>query len=97
MDEDMANIQAQLAQLTAQLTHNADQTHQYPQFSANEDVWGYQGHSQSRGNMYSNTCNSNWRDYSNQMWDEPQQFQQGGYWQQGEFYSRPMQPPPHPP
>ncbi|KAM1225214.1 hypothetical protein ACFX2G_044963 [Malus domestica] len=31
------------------------------------------------------------------MWDEPQQFQQGGYWQQDEFYSRPMQPPQHPP
>ena len=57
-----ATIQAQLAQLTAQLTHNAErtsmpsvptldvpygqgyQTHQYPQFSANEDVWGYQGY-----------------------------------------------------
>ena len=79
MEQDMAlaTIQAELAQLTAQLTYNAErttmpsvptfdvpygqgyQTHQYPQFSANEDVWGYQGHSQSRGNMYSNACNSN--------------------------------------
>ena len=92
-------IQAQLAQLTAQLTNNAErttmpnvptfdvpygqgfQTHQSPQFSANEDVWGYQGYDQSRGNMFSNACNSDWRGYSDQMWDEPQQFQQGGYWQ----------------
>ena len=76
MEQDMATIQAQLAQLTAQLTHNAEratmpsvptldvpygqgyQTQQYPQFSAYEDDWGYQGHSQSRGNMYFNACNS---------------------------------------
>ncbi|CAN2060804.1 unnamed protein product [Malus fusca] len=73
------------------------QTHQYPQFSANEDVWGYQGYNQSRGNMFSNAYNSDWRSNSEYMWDEPQQFQQGGYWQQDEFYSRPMQPPQHPP
>ena len=115
MEQDMATIQAQLAQLTAQLTHNAERTsmpsvptldvpygqgyqaHQYPQFSAYDDNWGYQRHSQSRGNMYSNACNSDWRGYSNQMWDEPQQFQQSGYWQQDEFYSRPMQPPQHHP
>ena len=96
----LASIQAQLANLTSQLTQNAEratmpsvptfgasygqgyQTQQYPQFSAYEDDWGYQGHSQSRGNMYSNACNSDWRGYSNQMWDEPQQFQQSGYWQQ---------------
>ncbi|KAM1677951.1 hypothetical protein ACFXTN_034720 [Malus domestica] len=114
MEQDMAlaTIQAQLAQLTAQLTHNAERTtmpsvptlnvpygqgYQSPQFSANEDVWGYQGHNQSRGNMFSNACNSDWRGNSDYMWDEPQQFQQGGYWQQDEFYSRPMQPPQHPP
>ncbi|KAM1803485.1 hypothetical protein ACFX12_029462 [Malus domestica] len=114
MERDMAlaTIQAQLAQLTAQLTHNAERTtmssvptldvpygqgYQSPQFSANEDVWGYQGYNQSRGNMFSNACNSDWRGNSDYMWDEPQQFQQGGYWQQDEFYSRPMQPPQHPP
>ena len=104
MDEDIASIQAQLAQLTAQLTHSAErttmpsvptldvpygqgyQTQQYPQFSAYEDDWGCQGHSQSRGNMYSNACNSDWRGYSDQMWDEPQQFQQSGYWQQDEAF-----------
>ncbi|KAM1225212.1 hypothetical protein ACFX2G_044962 [Malus domestica] len=75
MERDMAlaTIQAQLAQLTAQLTHNAERTtmpsvptpdvpygqgYQSPQFSANEDVWGYQGYNQSRGNMFSNACNS---------------------------------------
>ena len=113
MEQDIAfaTIQAQLANLTSQLTQNAErtsmpsvptldvpygqgyQTHQSPQFSAYEDAWGFQGYDQSRGNMYSNACNSNWRDYSNQMWDEPQHFQQRGYWQQDEFYSRPMQPP----
>ena len=69
-------------------------THQCSQFAANEDAWGYQGHSQSWDNMFSNAYNSDWRDYSDYMWGEPQQFQQDGYWQQEEeFYSRPMQPP----
>ncbi|KAM2954559.1 hypothetical protein FF1_032822 [Malus domestica] len=114
MERDMAlaTIQAQLAQLTAQLTHNAERTtmpsvptfdvpygqgYQSPQFYANEDVLRYQGHNQSRGNIFSNAYNSDWRGNSDYMWDEPQQFQQGGYWQQDEFYSRPMQPPQHPP
>ncbi|KAM2934402.1 hypothetical protein FF1_042223 [Malus domestica] len=78
MERDMAlaTIQAQLAQLTAQLTHNAERTtmpsvptldvpygqgYQSPQFYVNEDVWGYQGHNQSRGNMFSNAYNSYWR------------------------------------
>ncbi|KAM1763925.1 hypothetical protein ACFX11_003223 [Malus domestica] len=69
-------------------------THQCSQFAANEDAWGYQGHSQSWDNMFSNAYNSDWRDYSDYMWGEPQQFQQDGYWQQEEeLYSRPMQPP----
>ncbi|KAM1002850.1 hypothetical protein ACFX2C_003236 [Malus domestica] len=67
-------------------------THQCSQFDANEDAWGYQGHSQSWDNMFSNAYNSDWRDYSDYI--EPQQFQQDGYWQQEEeFLSRPMQPP----
>ncbi|KAM2255900.1 hypothetical protein ACFXTI_046310 [Malus domestica] len=66
-------------------------TEQYSQFAANEDAWGYQGHSQSWNNMFSNAYNSDWRDYSDYI--EPQQFQQDGYWQQEkEFHSRPMQP-----
>ncbi|KAM2165708.1 hypothetical protein ACFX1R_039825 [Malus domestica] len=114
MEQDMAlaTIQAQLAQLTAQLTHNAERTtmpsvptfdvpygqgYQHPQFTVNEDAWGYQGYDQPSNNMFSNAYNSAWRDNSDYMWDEPQQFQQGGYWQQDEFYSRPMQPPKHPP
>ncbi|CAN2060891.1 unnamed protein product [Malus fusca] len=112
-DLDSTSIQDLLAQLTAQLTHNAERTtmpsvptldvpygqgYQSPQFSANEDVWGYQGYNQSRGNMFSNAWNSDWRGNSDYMWEEPQQFQQGGYWQQEDaFYSRPMQPPQHPP
>ncbi|KAM1107224.1 hypothetical protein ACFX2B_003964 [Malus domestica] len=69
-------------------------THQCSQFAANEDAWGYQGHSQSWDNMFSNTYNSDWRDYPDYMWGEPQQFQQDGYWQQEEeLYSRPMQSP----
>ncbi|KAM1515792.1 hypothetical protein ACFX10_014857 [Malus domestica] len=48
--------------------------------------------------MFSNVYNSDWRDYADYMWGEPQQFQQDGYWQQEwEFYSRPMQPPQPPP
>ncbi|KAM1249629.1 hypothetical protein ACFX2G_032977 [Malus domestica] len=111
-DLDSTSIQDLLAQLTAQLTHNAERTtmpsvptldvpygqgYQGPQFSANEDVWGYQGYNQSRGNMFSNVCNSDWRGNSDYMWDEPQQIQQSGYWQQNEFYSRSMQPPQHSP
>ncbi|KAM1301891.1 hypothetical protein ACFX2H_012871 [Malus domestica] len=106
---DFATIQAQLAELTSQLSQYAERTtmqsvptcsvsygqgyptQQYSQFAANEDAWGYQGHSQSWDNMFSNAYNSDWRDYLDYI--EPQQFQQDGYWQQEEeFYSRPMQP-----
>ena len=109
MEQDMATIQAQLAQLTAQLTHNAErttmpsvptldvlygqgyQTHQCPQFSANEDVWGYQGYDQPSGNIFSNACNSDWSDHSNSMWWEAQQVQHEAYWlPYEELYSRPM-------
>ncbi|KAM1861452.1 hypothetical protein ACFX13_013520 [Malus domestica] len=107
---DFATIQAQLANLTSQLSQIAGrttmqsvptfgvsyghgyQTHQHPQFTVNEDAWGYQGYDQPSNNMFSNTYNLAWRDHSNYMWGEPQQFQQDGYWQQEEeFYSRPMQ------
>ncbi|KAM1804498.1 hypothetical protein ACFX12_030352 [Malus domestica] len=67
-------------------------THQCSQFAANEDAWGYQGHSQSGDNMFSNAYNSDWRDYSDYMCGEPQQFQQDGYWQQEEeFYHWPYE------
>ncbi|KAM2673779.1 hypothetical protein EV2_015039 [Malus domestica] len=42
--------------------------------------------------MFSNAYNSDWRDYSDYMWGEPQQFQHGGYWQQEEFYQWPYLP-----
>ncbi|KAM1654663.1 hypothetical protein FF1_006896 [Malus domestica] len=42
-------------------------THQCSQFTANEDAWGYQSHSQSWDNMFSNADNSDWRDYSHQI------------------------------
>ncbi|KAM1667680.1 hypothetical protein ACFX2K_047102 [Malus domestica] len=104
---DFASIQAQLANLTSQMSQYAERTtmpsvptldvpygqgYQSPQFSANEDAWGYQGYDQPSNNMFSNAYNSAWRDHSNYMWGEPQQFQQEGYWQQEEdFYSKPMQ------
>ncbi|KAM1650533.1 hypothetical protein EV1_003151 [Malus domestica] len=104
---DFASIQAQLANLTSQMSQYAERTtmpsvptldvpygqgYQSPQFSANEDAWGYQGYDQPSNNMFSNAYNSAWRDHSNYMWGEPQQFQQNGYWQQEEeFYSKPMQ------
>ncbi|KAM2067349.1 hypothetical protein ACFX1T_043690 [Malus domestica] len=112
---DFANIQAQLANLTSQLSQIAGrttmqnvptfgvsyghgyQTYQHPQFTVNEDAWGYQSYDQPSNNMFSNAYNSAWRDHSNYMWGEPQQSQQDAYWQQDEFYSRPMQPPQHPP
>ncbi|KAM1182000.1 hypothetical protein EV2_000556 [Malus domestica] len=95
---DFATIQVQLVKLTSQLSQYAERTtmqgyptHQCSQFAVNEDVWGYQGHSQSWDNIFSNAYNSDWKDYSDYI--EPQQFQQDGYWQQEEeFYSRPMQP-----
>ncbi|KAM1006316.1 hypothetical protein ACFX2A_003084 [Malus domestica] len=68
-------------------------THQCSQSTANEDAWGYQSHSQSWDNISSNAYNSDWRDYSDYMCGEPQQFQQDGYWQQEEeFYHWPYEP-----
>ncbi|KAM1563378.1 hypothetical protein ACFX1X_038358 [Malus domestica] len=106
----IANLQAQITNLTSQLTQYIGRTtmktvptcgvsyghgyptHQRPQFTANGDAWGYQGYDQLSNNMFSNAYNSAWRDHSNYMWGEPQQFQQDEYWQQEEeFYSRPMQ------
>ncbi|KAM2507933.1 hypothetical protein ACFX1W_030193 [Malus domestica] len=105
MEQDMAlaTIQAQLTHNAERTTipsvptfdvpyGHGYQTHQHPQFTVNEDAWGYQGYDQPSNNMFSNAYNSAWRDHSNYMWGEPQQFQQDGYWQQEEeFYSKPMQ------
>ncbi|KAM1804257.1 hypothetical protein ACFX12_030140 [Malus domestica] len=75
------------------------QTNHHPQLIENGDwdnvnAWGYQGHNQSRNDLFSNTYNPGGRDHSNFMWREPQQVQQEGYWQTNEeLYSRLMQPP----
>ncbi|MCO6517135.1 MAG: hypothetical protein J6586_11715, partial [Snodgrassella sp.] len=94
----MATIQAQLAQLTAQLTHNAERT-SMPSVPTLDVPYGqgYQGYDQPSGNLYFNARNSDWSDHSNSMWWEAQQVQHEAYWQPyEEFYSRPMQPPqPH--
>ncbi|XP_050107318.1 uncharacterized protein LOC126586510 [Malus sylvestris] len=99
----LANLTSQLSQIAERTTMQSVptcgvpyghgyQTHQHPQFTVNEDAWGYQGYDQPSNNMFSNAYNSAWRDHSNYMWGEPQQFQQDGYWQQEEeFYSKPMQ------
>ena len=107
----IANIQAQVANLTSQLSHHIERTtmqsapaygvqgyqaHECPQRGwENVDTWDYQSPNQSRNDVFSNTYNSDWIDYSNSMWWEPQQGQHEAYWQPYEqFYSSPMQPPP---
>ncbi|KAM1559969.1 hypothetical protein TB2_031904 [Malus domestica] len=86
---DFASIQAQLANLTSQLSQIAESTtmQSVPTFGASYRQ-GYQA------NLYPQ---SDWSDHSNSMWWEAQQVQHKAYWQPyEEFYSRPMQPPqPH--
>ncbi|KAM2301642.1 hypothetical protein FF1_032372 [Malus domestica] len=86
---DFASIQAQLANLTSQLSQIAERTtmQSVPTFGASYRQ-GYQA------NLYPQ---SDWSDHSNSMWWEAQQVQHKAYWQPyEEFYSRPMQPPqPH--
>ena len=55
----LANIQAQITNLTSLLS----QMQRVGTFD----------HNQSRNDVFSNTYNSDWRDYSNFMWREPQQ------------------------
>ncbi|KAM1515166.1 hypothetical protein ACFX10_014296 [Malus domestica] len=86
---DFASIQAQLANLTSQMSQYAERTtmQSVPIFDASYRQ-GYQ----------TNQCpQSDWSDHSNSMWWEAQQVQHEGYWQPyEEFYSGPMQPPqPH--
>ncbi|KAM2213116.1 hypothetical protein ACFX1S_023335 [Malus domestica] len=86
----MVNLTSQLSQYIERTTmksiptfgvsyRQGYQTHQHPQLTENEGAWGYQSHNQSRNNLFSNTYNLDWRDYSNFMWREPQQFQQDRY------------------
>ncbi|KAM1356104.1 hypothetical protein ACFX2H_030069 [Malus domestica] len=86
---DFASIQAQLANLTSQMSQYAERTtmQNVPIFGASYRQ-GYQA----------NQCSQkDWSDHSNSMWWKAQQVQHEGYWQPyEEFYSGPMQPPqPH--
>ncbi|KAM2053582.1 hypothetical protein ACFX1T_003206 [Malus domestica] len=80
---DFASIQAQLANLTSQLSQYAERTtmRSVPTFGASYRQ-GYQA----------NQCpQRDWSDHSTSMWWESQQDQHEGYWQPyEEFYSRPM-------
>ena len=83
---DFASIQAQLANLTSQLSQYAERTtmQSVPTFGAFYRQ-GYQV----------NECpQRDWSNHSTSMWWEARQAQHQGYWQPyEEFYSRPMQPP----
>ncbi|MBT0984555.1 hypothetical protein KJ032_26300, partial [Salmonella enterica subsp. enterica serovar Typhimurium] len=83
---DFASIQAQLANLTSQLSQFAERTtmQNVPTFSASYRQ-GYQA------NQYPQ---SDWSDHSNSMWWEAQQVQQETYWQPYEDSYAPPQPPP---
>ena len=105
----IANIQAQIANLTSQLSQHIERTtmqsiptygvqgyqaHERPQRGwENVDTWGYQSPNQSRNNLFSNTYNSDWIDHSNSMWWEPQQVQHEAYWQPYEEFYSEPMPP----
>ena len=80
----IANLQAQIANLTSQLSQQIERTtmQSVPTFGASY-MQGYPVNQQD------------WSDHSNSMWWEPQQVQHEAYWQPyEEFYYNPMQPPP---
>ncbi|KAM2640842.1 hypothetical protein TB1_027183 [Malus domestica] len=85
----IANLQAQMAILTSQLSQYIERTtiQSTPTFDVSY-TQGYQADQHPQ---------RNWRDHSNTMWWEPQPVQHEGYWQPyNEFYSSPAQPPqPH--
>ncbi|KAM3015935.1 hypothetical protein FF2_000014 [Malus domestica] len=104
----IANLQAQMAILTSQLSQYIERTtiQSTPTFDVSytqgyqadqhpQRSWeSYHDHNQSMNNLFSNTYSSDWRDHSNTMWWEPQPVQHEGYWQPyEEFYTTPMQPP----
>ena len=83
----IANLQAQMANLTSQLTQYIKRTTMQraptfdvsyrQEYQANQrpqrgwesvNTWGYQGHNQSRNDLFSNTYNSDWSNHSNSMW-----------------------------
>ncbi|KAM2668267.1 hypothetical protein EV2_019874 [Malus domestica] len=58
---------------------------------------GYGNQNQPRGDPFSNTYNSGWRDHPNFRWrDAPQYGQQSGFRQPPGFFPRPMAPQPPP-
>ncbi|KAM2671213.1 hypothetical protein EV1_007049 [Malus domestica] len=85
----IANIQAQLANLTSQLLQYAERTtmQSVPTFGA----------SYRQAYQVNQYPQRDWSDNSNSIWWEAQQVQHEGYWQPyKEFYSSPAQPPqPH--
>ncbi|KAM2028090.1 hypothetical protein PS1_020608 [Malus domestica] len=104
----IANLQAQMTNLTSQLSQYIERTtiQSTPTFDVSytqgyeadqhpQRNWeSYHDHNQSMNNLFSNTYNSDWSDHSNTMWWEPQPVQHEGYWQPyNEFYSSPAQPP----
>ncbi|KAM2529985.1 hypothetical protein PS1_027896 [Malus domestica] len=86
---DFASIQAQLANLTSQMSQYAERT-----TMQNVPIFGV---SYRQGYQANQCSQKDWSDHSNSMWWEAQQVQHEGYWQPyEEFYSGPMQPPqPH--
>ena len=79
----IANIQAQIANLTSQLSQHIERTSMQ-----SVPTFGYPVYQQ--GWESDNT----WSDHSNTMWWEPQQAQHEAYWQpHEEFYLEPMPPP----
>ena len=107
---EIANIQAQIANLTSLLSQHIERTtmqsapaygvqgyqaHGRPQRGwENVDTWGYQSPNQSRNDLFSNTYNSDWIDHSNSMWWEPQQGQHEAYWQPYEEFYSSPMQPP---
>ena len=76
----IANIQAQITNLTSQLSQHIERTtmQSIPTFGASY-MRGYE---------------ADWSNHSNSMWWEPQQVQHKAYWQPyEEFYSEPTPPP----
>ena len=87
---DFASIQAQLANLTSQLSQHAERTtlQSVPTF----------GTSYRQGFQTNQYPQRDWSDHSNSMWWEAQQVQHKAYWQPyEEYYTRPIQPPQPPP
>ena len=96
----IANLQAQMANLTSQLSQYAERT-TMQEYQANQhqqrgwesdNTWSYQAQNQVRNNLFPNPYNSDWSDHSSSMWWEPQQVPQEGYWHPYEEFYQYAQP-----